>query len=159
MRRPLFGRASELPSATGTSPGEALLFDVRDHTESADLSLAERRVGSWTFAPWLVLSGHLIMALSLLLQDRPQATWGTLANVCIPFGLSLLLDTGAGLVMLFWRKLQLAPHTVAGLMCGCLAGTGGAWALASVAAGSLRMADPSFVTLSMSAGFFIRSLV
>jgi diguanylate cyclase (GGDEF)-like protein len=161
MRRTLFGRSAEreLPTATRATTGEALLFDVRDHTESADLTLAERRVGSWTFAPWLVLCSHLIMAVSLLLQDRPTATWGALANVCLPFGLSLALDTSAGLIMLFWRRLQLAPHTVVRLMCGYLAGTGAAWAIASVAAGSLHLADPSFVTLAMSAGFFIRSLV
>ena len=159
MRRTLFGRASDLPTVTGTSAKEALLFDVRDQSESADLTLAERRVGSWTFAPWLVLSGHLIMAVSLLLQQRPAASWAALANVCIPFGVSILLDAAAGLVMLLWRRMQLAPHTVVRLMCGYLAGTGGAWAIASVAAGSLRLADPSFVTLAMSAGFFIRSLV
>ena len=161
MRRTLFGRPSErdLPTATRTTAREALLFDVRDHTDSGDLTLAERRIGSWAYAPWLVLSGHLIMALSLLLQRRPEANWSTLANVCVPFGLALGLDAAAGTIMLFWRRLQMAPHTVVRIMCGYLGGTGAAWAVASVAAGSLQFADPSFVTLAMSAGFFIRSLV
>ena len=161
MRRNLFGRPSEqeLPTVSRATAREALLFDVRDHTESADLTLAERRVGSWTFAPWLVLSGHLIMATSLFLQERPTASPGTLTSVLLPFGLALGLDAAAGSIMLFWRRMQMAPHTVIRLMCGYLAGTGMAWATASVAAGSLQLADPSFVTLAMSAGFFIRSLV
>src|SRR4051794_20491368 len=101
MRRTLFGRASELPTATGTSAKEALLFDVHDQTESADLTLAERRLEGWTFAPWLVLAGHLVIAASLLLS-RPQATANMLTSVCLPLALSLLLDASAGVAMMFW---------------------------------------------------------
>ena len=61
MRRTLFGKSPQSkfirPRARPCS--EALLFDVRDHSESADLTLAERRLASWMFAPWLLLSGHL----------------------------------------------------------------------------------------------------
>src|ERR1044072_4419016 len=101
MRRNLFGRPSEqeLPTVTRATAREALLFDVRDHTESGDLTLAERLGGSWTFAPWIVRAGHLIMAISLFLRDRPSASWGTLTSVLLPFGLALGLDTAAGLIM------------------------------------------------------------
>ncbi|MBV8908933.1 MAG: hypothetical protein JOZ20_08030, partial [Sphingomonas sp.] len=161
MRRTLFGRSSEqeLPNATRATAREALLFDVRDHTDSAELTLAERRVGSWSYAPWLVLAGHVIMAGSVLLQQNPEVSWGQLANVYMPLMLALAFDTSAGLIMLFWRRLQMAPHTVIRIMCGYLAGTGASWAMASVAAGSAQLADASFVTLAMSAGFFVRSLV
>src|SRR5262249_14592087 len=139
MRRTLFGRSSEveLPTEARASVREALVFDVRDHSESADLTLAERRAGSWVFAPWLLFSGHLIIAISLVLQDRPQASWSTLASVFIPLAVSLGLDAAAGLVMVFWRRLQMAPHTVVRIMCGYLGTTGACWAAASVTAGSL----------------------
>ena len=69
MRRTLFGKSPEveLPSAARASAREVLLFDVRDHESSSDLTLAERRVSGWTFAPWLLLAGHLIIAATLLL--------------------------------------------------------------------------------------------
>ena len=159
MRRTLFGRAAELPTTTRTSAGDALLFDVRDHTESADLALAERRLEGWTYAPWLVLCGHLILASSLLFESRPHDAWTAIAAIGLPLGLSLGMDFAAGLVMLFWRRLQMAPHTVIRLMCGYLCGTGGAWTTTSAAAGTLNLADPTFATLAMSAGFFVRSIV
>ena len=61
--------------------------------------------------------------------------------------------------MLLWRKFQMAPHTIVQIMCGYLAVTGCAWTMASVATGSLQLADPSFVTIAMCAGFFLRSIV
>jgi diguanylate cyclase (GGDEF)-like protein len=70
-----------------------------------------------------------------------------------------LLDLTAGLVLLGWRRLQLTPHTVGRLMCAYLASTGVLWTMSSVAAGGLALTDPSFVTLAMAIGFFIRSIV
>jgi len=112
MRRTLFGRSPEvdLVAPARASASEALLFDVRDQSASTDLALAERRVAGWNFAPWLILSGHLVNAISLLLQDRPPASSAALAGVCIPLALSLTLDAAAGLVMLFWRRMQMAPQ-------------------------------------------------
>ena len=159
MRRNLFGRPSELPTTTSTSAQEALLFDVRDQTESADLTLAERRLGNWEFAPWLVFAGHLVIAASLLLQNPAHVASIPPAGVAIPLILSLLLDAASGVLMLSWRKLQMAPHSVMRIMCGYLAASGGFWTAASIATGSLQLADPTFVTLAMSAGFFVRSLV
>ena len=138
---------------------EALLFDVRDHTDSADLTLAERRVGGWTFAPWLLLSGHIAVALSLFLGRPAQVDFSALASALLPLGLSLAIDTMAGVMMLFWRRLQMAPHTVVRIMCGYLAATGGLWTTASVTTGSLHLADPAFVTEAMAAGFFLRSII
>ena len=57
----------------GASVRDALLFDVRDHEASTDQTLAERRADSWTFAPWLLFVGHIIIAITLLLQDRPPS--------------------------------------------------------------------------------------
>ena len=56
MRRTLFGKSSERErlAPPRASVREALLFDIRDHEASTDLTLAERRADSWTFAPWLL---------------------------------------------------------------------------------------------------------
>ena len=102
MRRALFGKSpeTEIPSTARASVREALLFDVRDHEASNDFALAERRVDDWTFAPWLLLAGHLVITATLVFQDRPSSHWGTLASAMAPLGLSLLVDLAAGLVML-----------------------------------------------------------
>src|SRR5947209_8185447 len=161
MRRALFGRspAAERSAPARASAREALLFDLCDHSTSSDLSLAERRVLSWAFAPWLLFSGHLVNALSLVLQPRGQASWGAIAAVCLPLGLALLLDASAGLLLMFWRRLAMAPHTVVRLLCCYLAGTGTLWATATVATGALHVADPSFVTIAVASGFFVHSIV
>jgi diguanylate cyclase (GGDEF)-like protein len=161
MRRNLFTRTPEVerPASARTSAREALLFDLRDHTESAELNLAERRVSGWTFAPWLIFAGHLVLAITLLLERRSGTSWSALAGACLPLGISLALDAAAGGVMLLWRRLQIAPHTIVRVMCGYLAATGGAWSMATAATGSFKLADASFVTIALSAGFFLRSIV
>ena len=160
MRRNLFGKSPEVEHLTPAraSASEALFFDVREHDSAADLTLAERRVGAWVFAPWLLLCGHLIIGISLLLQDRPPASWATLASVFVPLLLSLVTDLTASAIMLGWRRLQLAPHTVGRLMCIYIAITGALSMLASVACGALHLADPAFVTVAMCMGFFVRSI-
>ena len=161
MRRTLFGKSQEVErlTAADVSALDAMTFDVRDHELSADQNLIERRVGSWVFAPWLLLVGHLIIAVCLLLQDRPRASWDILGMVFIPLGLSLVVDIAAGLVVIYRSKLGLAPHNVARLMCGYIAATGMLWMLASAASGGLHIRDAGFVTLAMLAGFFVRSMV
>src|SRR5437899_24848 len=161
MRRTLFGKSPELERITPANAlaREALLFDVRDHEGSADQALAERRVGGWMFAPWLLLGGHLIITTALLLQPRAPATRAALMAVCIPLGLSLLTDVGAGLLMVGWRRMLLAPHTVARLMCGYIAATGMLWMGSSVAINGLQLRDSGFVTLAMASGFFVRSII
>ena len=160
MRRNLFGKSPEVEHLTPAraSASEALFFDVREHDSTADLTLAERRVGAWVFAPGLLLCGHLIIGISLLLQDRPPASWATLASVFVPLILSLATDLTASAIMLRWRQLQLAPHTVGRLMCIYIAVTGALSMLASVACGALHLADPAFVTVAMCMGFFVRSI-
>src|SRR6185295_4155007 len=160
MRRTLFGKSPEveLQTAARVSAREALTFDIRDHESSVDQTLIERRVGSWSFCPWLLFAGHVIIGISLLLQQRPPASSAALAQVFVPFGLSLAADIGAGLILLHRRRLQLAPHTAARLMCAYIAITGVLSTASSVATGSLALADASFVTLAMATGFFVRSL-
>ena len=161
MRRNLFAKSPDVdrPASARTSAREALMFDLRDHTESAELNLAERRVGGWTFAPWLVFGGHLVLAITLLLEHRPGTSWSALAAAFVPLGTSLALDAAAGGLMLLWRRLQIAPHTIVRIMCGYLAATGGAWTMAAVTTGSFKLADASFVTIALCAGFFLRSVV
>jgi diguanylate cyclase (GGDEF)-like protein len=160
MRRTLFGKSTELErlAPPRASVREALLFDVRDHEASTDLTLAERRAESWTFAPWLLLVGHLILAITLVMQKRPPASQAVLASVFVPLALALLIDVIAGAFLLFWRRMQMAPHTVGRVMCGYIGVTGTLWTMSSVAAGALQIADLGFVTLAMASGFFVRSM-
>ena len=160
MRRNLFGRSPEVERLTPAriSANEALTFDVREHEASTDHTLIERRVGSWSLTPWFILAGHLILSVGLLLQGRPAGSSANLASVLVPLGGSLACDFLAGTALIFRRKLRLAPHVIARLMCGYIAASGVAWTFACVAADSLQLADSGFVSLAMSAGFFIRSI-
>jgi diguanylate cyclase (GGDEF)-like protein len=161
MRRTLFGKAPELErlAPPRASVRDALLFDVRDHEASNDLTLAERRVDGWKFAPWLLLAGHLIITATLLLQNRGAASQQVMASVFVPLLLSLTTDVVAGLVLTFWRRMHMMPHTVGRVMCGYIAATGVLWTMSSVAAGQLSLEDATFVTLAMTTGFFVRSMV
>jgi diguanylate cyclase (GGDEF)-like protein len=161
MRRNLFGKspALELAIPARASASEVLLFDVRDHDSSADLSLAERRVGGWLFAPWLLFAGHLILGSTLLFGIGSAGVAAALVPVLAPLFLSVALDAGAGGIMLAWRRVQLAPHTVSRLMCGYIGLTGVLWIAAGIATRQLHLADPSFATVAMLSGFFIRSVV
>jgi diguanylate cyclase (GGDEF)-like protein len=161
MRRTLFGKSPELErlAPPRASIRDALLFDVSDQQASADLALAERRVESWTFAPWLLLAGHLVIAIALVMQPRSAASHSSLLSVFGPLGASLMLDLAAGFVLLGWRRLQMAPHTVARLMCGYLATTGAFWTMSSAESAGLGLSDPGFVTLAMTTGFFVRSII
>ena len=160
MRRTLFGKSPEheLPSAARASAREVLLFDVRDHETSNDATLSERRVSGWTFAPWLLLIGHLIITATLVIQGFGTVPAATLARSIAPLGGSLVLDAVAGLVMLGWRRMQLAPHTVTRLMCGYIGLTGVLW-MASAGIGELNIRSGGFALLAVISGFFIRSIV
>jgi diguanylate cyclase (GGDEF)-like protein len=161
MRRKLFGKPAELErlAPPRASIRDALLFDICDQQDSADLTLAERRVDSWTFGPWLLFAGHVIIAVTLIAQGRLVGPGSTLASVLAPMTASLATDVAMGTVLFTWRRLQMAPHTVGRLMCGYIFTTGVLWALASVASGSQQLADAGFVTLAMATGFFVRSIV
>ena len=161
MRRTLFGKSPEheLPSAARASVREVLFFDVRDHEASNDATLAERRVSGWTFAPWLLLAGHLVLTATLLFQGRAAIDLPSLTKVVGPLGVSLLTDIAAGVVMITWRRMQLAPHTVTRLMCGYIGVTGALWMASSAAIDGLDLRDAAFATLAMISGFFIRSIV
>jgi len=47
MRRTLFRKSEEVHPPVRASVREVLWFDISDHTESADLTLAERRLFLW----------------------------------------------------------------------------------------------------------------
>jgi len=161
MRRTLFGKSPELErlAPSRASIGDALLFDVVDQQSSANQTLAERRADGWTFAPWLLLAGHLVIAATLLIQDSLALLRGGLVSVFVPMAAAITLDLVAGVVLVCWRRMQLAPHTVGRLLCGYLATVGVLWTASSVAAGNLALNDPAFVTLAITTGFFIRSIV
>jgi diguanylate cyclase (GGDEF)-like protein len=161
MRRTLFGKspAVELHAPARASVAEALLFDVRDHLDSANCALAERRLASWMYAPWLLLSGHLALAISVFVEAPSKPSGGVFAGILVPLGVSLALDAAAAASMSLLRRLQMAPHTVARLMSGYVGATGILWTLACVAVASGRVADATFVTVAMASGFFLRSIV
>src|SRR6266700_3316041 len=160
MRRNLFGKSLEIErlAPPRASVNDALLFDIRDHESSTELTLAERRAESWTFAPWLLFVGHLILGVTLLFEKRPPAAQAVLASVFVPMALSLVTDVAAGLILLYWRRLQMTPHAVGRIMCGYIGATGVFWTMSSIAAGTMQLADLGFVTLIMASGFFIRSM-
>ena len=92
MRRTMFGKSPELErlAPPRASISEALLFDVSDQQASADLTLAERRVESWTFAPWLLLAGHLIITGCLVVETWWSQPHGSLFSVLAPLLGSLM---------------------------------------------------------------------
>ena len=160
MRRTLFGKSPEheLPTAARPSAREVLLFDVRDHETTNDATLAERRVSGWTFAPWLLLVGHLIITATLIFEGFASTQWLSIAKSIVPLGASLVLDVIAGLVMIGWRRMQMAPHTVTRLMCGYIGLTGVLW-MASAGMRDFRLHDGGFALVAVISGFFIRSVV
>ncbi len=159
MRRALFPKSVEVRPPVRSSVREVLLFDVSDHSDSADLTLAERRLGAWIYAPWLLLTGHVVLLVSVFLNGAPRASWAGIASTALPLAASLGLDVAAGLIVLLWRKLGSAPHTVVRMMCAYLASTGILWTLASSAAGTSGLVNMPFVTVAMASGFFLRSII
>src|SRR6478672_6675124 len=159
MRRTLFRKSVEAPAPARASVKDVLFFDVRDHSDSADLALAARRLDAWLFAPWLLLTGHFAVLLSLLVELATHSSLKGIIGVIFPLIASIAVDAGAGLVTIYWRKFQMAPHNVVRIMCGYLVGMGLLWSIGSGAAGSAQLAGASFVTVAMAAGFFLRSIV
>ncbi len=161
MRRTFIGRPAELEleAQLRARAREALLFDLRDQTANADLALAERRVGSWTFAPGLMLIGHLILCATMLLATGTATGPGSFSKVYAALIAAMLLDMSAGAVMVLWRRLQMAPHTVSRLMCGYVGASGASWAFGSAAAANLYAHNGTLITLALLSGFFIRSIV
>ena len=139
MRRTIIGRPAEmeLQAQRRARALEALLFDLGDQTGTLDQTLAERRVGSWTFGPWLLLIAHLILSATMLMEGRTHLEPSAVGRVCIPILIAMLLDASAGMVMLYWRRLQIAPHRISLFMCLYVAASGGLWTLGSGSAGAL----------------------
>jgi diguanylate cyclase (GGDEF)-like protein len=159
MRRTLFRKSVEVHQSGRAPLQEVLFFDIRDHSETADLTLAERRVRSWNLAPWLLFAGHIINAVSLIIQNSSQSGVATLVKVCLPLAGALALDAIAGSLMMTWRRLEMGPHIVARLLCIYLAATGALWAAALIATDEQHLADPTFITFAVAAGFFVHSIV
>src|SRR3954453_10196904 len=101
MRRTLFRKSDEIHPPARSSVQEVLLFDVRDHSDSADQTLAERRLGAWIFAPWLLLAGHFAVILSVFLDGTPHVSWKAFVGACLPFAGAVGLDAVAGVIMLY----------------------------------------------------------
>ena len=161
MRRALFGPSSdcELHAPARASAREALSFDLVDHSDSPDLTLAERRLGGWILAPWLLFAGHFAVGISLVFDARAEASLAALASACIPLLVSLALDAGAGIAMRMWRNLQWPPHTISRVMCGYIAATTAMWSVGIAASGSFHAVDPILVTVALASGFFLASIV
>ena len=161
MRRTIIGRPAELElhARPRAEAREALSFDVRDQTGSVDQTLAERRVGSWTFAPWLMLAAHLILSTTMLMQGPSLAVPAAVARTFMPILGAMLLDALAGTLMLFWKRMQTAPHAIARMMCVYVTASGALWTFGSASSTALYAHDTSLVTLTMISGFFVRSII
>ncbi|HWU93092.1 MAG TPA: EAL domain-containing protein [Sphingomicrobium sp.] len=159
MRRTLFGKNPEVEwiGPQSASPTEALLFDVRDHESSTDGRLAELRVAGWTFVPWLLLAGHLIILLSLVIAPAAFKSSSAVASI-VPIAIALVLDTAAGLVVRRWRGLQFAPHTIGRLMCGYVAATGLCCTFAIGASQTLNAQAGAFAIVALAVGLLIRCI-
>ena len=83
MRRNLFRKTVEVHPPARASVQDGMFFDVRDHSESADLTLAERRLTAWVFAPWLLMTGHIAVMLSLLVDQASHFSWKFTAGVML----------------------------------------------------------------------------
>ncbi|MBV9527312.1 diguanylate cyclase, partial [Sphingomonas sp.] len=158
MRRTLFGKNPEVEyiGPRDASPVDALLFDVREHESSTDTRLAELRVAGWTYVPWLLFAGHLVVAASLLAVPGLASSMQTLAFTGIPVLIALALDIGAGLVISRWRNLQLSPHTIGRLMCAYVTVAGICSTVASAASTSIDFHAASFATVALGASFVVR---
>jgi diguanylate cyclase (GGDEF)-like protein len=158
MRRTLFGKNPEVEwiGPRDASPAEALLFDVREHETSTDTRLAELRVAGWTYVPWLLLAGHLIVGASLLIAPNAWSSSRLLAFTGMPLVIAMVLDIGAGLVLSRWRRLQMAPHTIGRLICAYFVVVGMCATVASGASRSIDAQEASFWTVALAAGFLVR---
>src|SRR5438067_1332002 len=103
MRRTLFRKSDEVHPPARSSVREVLLFDVRDHSDNADQTLAERRLGAWIFAPWLLLAGHVAIILSVFFDIAPHLTWKSFVGAVLPLMAALAVDAVAGLIVLYWQ--------------------------------------------------------
>jgi diguanylate cyclase (GGDEF)-like protein len=160
MRRALFGQASEaeLRAPARASVSEALLFEVQEHQGGVDLTLAESRLANWTFAPWLMFSGHLVLAMSLLLGG-PVMSWSSLGSAAIPLTSAVLLDAAAAAMLLIGRKFGVMPHVLARAMCVYVLASGILWTVGSVWAGALHASDSSPVMIALAAGSLFRTII
>jgi diguanylate cyclase (GGDEF)-like protein len=71
----------------------------------------------------------------------------------------MALDAAAGLMLLSWRRLGVAPHNMVRILCAYLAGTGVAWTICTSRLGSLHFEDASLLTVAVASGFFLRSII
>ena len=161
MRRALFGRNPEVEwiGPRDASPAEALSFDVREHESSTDARLAELRVAGWTYVPWLLLAGHLVVGASLLAAPNAWSSARLLAFTGIPLVIAVLLDVGAGLVLSRWRGMQMSPHTIGRLMCAYFAVSGVCSTVAGGVSRSIDIQEAGFWTVALGASFLVRCVV
>jgi diguanylate cyclase (GGDEF)-like protein len=160
MRRALFGQSSdrELRAPARASTREALSFDILDHSGTADLALAERRLEGNSLAPWLLLAGHGGLAATLFASAISRGTVGALGSAAVALLICLALDTVAAVTTTAWRRLLVAPHQVARMMCVYVGVSSVLWALTCAAGGSTHFIDPTLAMVALACGFFLASI-
>nr|WP_294169015.1 EAL domain-containing protein [uncultured Sphingomonas sp.] len=150
----------ERTAANRASIREALLFDVVAAESESDRTLARRRVGMFTYAPWLLAATNAVVGLSLLVQGfRHDSGWTGVFSTALPLLLAILLDALAAGLHHFRDRLQLSAHTVARLLVCYLLASSTLWMLFAVAARSFADLDQTFLPLVLGAGVTIRSLM
>jgi diguanylate cyclase (GGDEF)-like protein len=160
MRRALFGQSSDrkLRAPARASTREALSFDVVDHSDTADLTLAERRLGANSLAPWLLLAGHAGLAATLFASAISHGTVSALGSASVALLICLALDTVAGVTMTAWRRLLVAPHMGARMMCVYVGVSSVLWALTCTLGGSTHFIGPTLAMVALACGFFLASI-
>jgi diguanylate cyclase (GGDEF)-like protein len=161
MRRARFDiTVEERASDSRTSIREALLFDVAYPSSESDRTLARRRLGMFTYAPWLLAATNAVVGLSLLVQGfRHDSGWTGVFSTALPLLLAMLLDLLAAGLHQFRERLRLSAHTVVRLLLCYLLASSALWMLFAVAARSFANLDPTFLPLVLAAGVTIRSLM
>jgi diguanylate cyclase (GGDEF)-like protein len=161
MRRALFGQSSEreIHTPARASAREALSFDVVDHSDSADLTLAERRLGANSLAPWLLLVGHAGLAATIFASAFSRGTVSALGSAAAALIACLGLDALAGIVTVkAWSRLVVAPHKVARAMCLYVGASSVLWALTCAVGGSSHFIDPTLAMVALPCGFFLAAI-
>ena len=144
MRRTLFGKSTELerlapPSRVGARRLAVRRARPRGERRPDSRRATHRKLDLRTVA-FARRPSHSRDHPSFC-RNAPPASQASSSSVFVPLALALLIDVIAGAFLLFWRRMQMAPHTVGRVMCGYIGATGTLWTMSSVAAGALQIAD------------------
>src|SRR5690242_15048687 len=161
MRRSRFAKAIEVAGVRErASIKDALRFDVSAPETSDEEALCEWRLTGVQHAPVILGITHLFITVAYALLASSLHYKGAAGIPFIPAGLVLLLDASAGALLIFRKRLEIAPHNAFRLLCVYLGLVGIIWSWFGY-----TVADDSFVTplaaapIAMAVGIAMRAIV